>query len=184
MNKRDAVNEILLSLNELPLDTTDLIEDIGIAVIVDKELDIANKKVLSYGWNFNSLVHTLVPDVQGYIVIPNTFLSVDGDSAYVVRDWKLYDVANRTFKFTESVDAKVIESIVFDDVPYHVANYIVQVASLQAYINIIGNSDDISLRNNAVQLARIEAIREDANKISGNLLANQYATDLLDRTGI
>lgn len=184
MNKRDAINEILLSLNELPLDTTDLIEDIGIAVIVDKELDIAKRKVLSYGWNFNSLTHTLIPDIQGYIVIPNTFLSVDGNEAYVVRDWKLFDVANKTFKFSDSVEVKVIEDIIFDDIPYHVANYIVQVASLQSYINIIGNSDDISLRNNAVQMAKIEAFRDDANKRNGNLLNSQRSTDLLDRSGL
>lgn len=184
MNKRDAINEILLSLNELPLDITDLVEDIGIAVIVDKELEIAKKKVLSEGWHFNKLSRELVPDPQGYIVIPNTFLSVDGDSSYAVRDWKLYDIANKTFKFDQPVEVIVVDEIVFDDIPFHVANYIVQIASLQAYINIIGNSDDISLRNNAVQAARIEALRDNARKRNGNLLEGQRATSLLDRTGL
>lgn len=184
MNKRDAINEILLSLNELPLDVTDLVEDIGIAVIVDKELEIARKKVLSEGWYFNVLNRTLVPDTQGYIVIPQTFLSVDGASNIVVRDWKLYDSVEKTFKFTGTIDAEVTEDVVFDDIPFHPANYIVQMASLQAYINVIGNSDDIAIRRNALQAARMEAIRDAANKIDGNLLSNQYATDLLDRTGI
>lgn len=184
MNKRDAINEILLSLNELPLDVTDLVEDIGIAVIVDKELDIAKKKVLSEGWYFNVLNRELVPDPQGYIVIPKTFLSVDGADNIRVRDWKLFDVNEMSYKFTESVEATVTEDILFDDVPFHIANYIVQVASLQAYINVIGNSDDISLRNNAVNMARIEAIRDDAKKRDGNLLSNQQATGLLDRTGL
>lgn len=184
MNKRDAINEILLSLNELPLDVTDLVEDIGIAVIVDKELDIAKKKVLSEGWYFNVLNRELVPDPQGYIVIPKTFLSVDGADNIRVRDWKLFDVDEMSYKFTESVEATVTEDILFDDVPFHIANYIVQVASLQAYINVIGNSDDISLRNNAVNTARIEAIRDDAKKRDGNLLSNQQATGLLDRTGL
>lgn len=184
MNKRDAINEILLSLNELPLDITDLVEDIGIAVIVDKELDIAKRKVLSTGWYFNTLVRTLVPDPQGYIVIPNTFLSVDSDGVYSVRDWKLFDIANKTYKFTESVDVTVVDEPIFDDIPFHIANFIVQTASLQAYINIIGNSDDIAIRRESVQLARIEAIRDDAGKIDGNLLTSTRATGLLDRTGL
>lgn len=184
MNKRDAINEILLSLNELPLDITDLVEDIGIAIIVDKELDIAKRKVLSNGWHFNTLVHTLVPDPQGYIVIPNTFLSVDNDGVYAIRDWKLFDIANKTYKFTESVDATVIDDPIFDDVPFHIANYIVQVASLQAYINIVGNSDDISLRARGVNDARIEALRDNANKIGGNVLDGLHATTLLDKTGL
>jgi len=184
MNKRDAINEILLSLNELPLDITDLVEDIAIAVIVDKELDIAKRKVLSQGWYFNVLSHSLVPDIQGYIVIPKTFLSVDGASNIAVRDWKLFDTAAKTFKFDDVVIADVTEDILFDDVPFHIANYIVQFASLQAYINIIGNSEDISLRARVVNDARVEAIRDDAGKIDGNLLTNEYATGLLDKTSI
>ena len=184
MNKRDAINEILLSLNELPLDVTDLVEDIGIAVIVDKELDIAKRKVLSQGWYFNTTDKSLVPDIQGYIVIPKTFLSVDGASSYIVRDWKLFDKIEKTFKFDEAVTTEVIEDIIFDDVPFHIANYIVQFASLQAYINIIGNSEDISLRANVLNTARIEAIRDDANKMDGNLLESTYVTGLLDRTAL
>lgn len=184
MNLRDAINEILLSLNELPLDITDLVEDIGIAVIVDKELGIARKKVLSEGWYFNVLNRTLVPDIQGYIVVPQTFLSVDGASNIMVRDWKLFDSSAKTFKFEDPVNVDVIEDIVFDDIPFHIANYIVQMASLQAYINVVGNSDDIVLRRNSLQAARIEAIRDAARKKDGNLLENQDATDRLDRVGL
>lgn len=184
MNKRDAINEILLSLNELPLDVTDNIEDIGIAVIVDKELDIAKKKVLSEGWYFNVLSHTLEPNVDGYIVIPESYISVDGESSIIVRDWKLYNHIDRTFKFDEAVEAIVTEDIPFDDVPFHTASYIVQVASLQAYINIIGNTDDVQLRLKSMNTARIEAIRDNANNIDGNLLTSQRATDLLDRYSV
>lgn len=184
MNKRDAINEILLSLNELPLDIDDLIEDVPTAVIVEKELEIARKKILSYGWNFNSITITLTPDNDGYINLSNQFLSVDGfdNNDLIVRDWKLFDKANMTFKFTGSVELDIIEDSAFDDIPFHIANYIVQVASLQSYINIIGNTDDISLRKLSVDSARVEALRDDANKIDGNLLNSEYATQLMSRS--
>ena len=187
MNKRDAINEILLSLNELPLDVSDAVEDIGIAVIVDKELDIAKKKILAQGWFFNKMARTLYPNTSGYIVIPESFLSVDGgdnETTLMVRDWKLFDKAAMSYLFEEPKECIVTEDIVFDDLPFHAANYVVQTASLQAYINIIGNSEDIQLRASAVQLAKIEALRDNANNVDGNILAATYASNLLDRTGL
>lgn len=184
MNRRDAINEILLSLNELPLDVDDLIEDLPTAVIVDRELTIARKKVLSYGWSFNSLTITLVPDNEGYIRLSDQFLSVDGfdDNDIIVRDWKLFNKSTMSYKFSGGVEVDIIEDSAFDDIPFSVANLIVQTASLQAYINIVGNADDIALRKNALDLARIEAIRDDANKLDGNLLTSEFATTMLARS--
>lgn len=186
MDKRDAINEILLSLNELPLDIEDAVEDIQVAVIVDKQLDITKRKILASGWFFNTTVITLVPNTEEYIVIPQSFLSVDGttDKNLTVRDWKLFDKEKLTYKFEDSQECNVIEDISFDDIPFMTADYIVQVASLQSYINIIGNTEDIAVRNQMVAMSRIEALREDANNIDGNLLGSQFVTSLIDRTSL
>ncbi len=187
MNKRDAINEILLSLNELPLDIEDAVEDIQIATIVDKELDIAKRKILASGWFFNKITMTLVPNTEKYIVIPQSFLSVDGgdnEPNLTVRDWKLFDRVELTYKFDEPKECKIVEDLHFDDIPFLAANYIVQIASLQSYISIIGNTADIRVRQESVNLARIEAIRENANNIDGNLLGDSYTTNLLDRTSL
>lgn len=184
MNTRTALNEILLSLNELPLDIDDNIEDIQIATIVDKELSIARKKILAEGWVFNRLTRNLYPNSQDNIVIPDTFLSVNGGAGITVRDWKLFNTADMTYIFEEPEVCVVIEDVFFDDLPFGVANYIVQVASLQAYINIVGNTDDVRIRTEAVRAARAEALREDAKIQGGNMLEQEYATGLLDRTGL
>lgn len=187
MNKRDGINEILLSLNELPLDVSDAIADIEIATIVDKELDIAKRKILAEGWFFNSFPRDLYPNAQKYIVIPQTFLSVDGGPSepnILVRDWKLFDKSEMSFLFDDYKTCDVVEDIVFDDIPFHAANYIVQVASLQAYINVIGNSEDIRLRMDNVRMARIEALRDDARNRDGNILDSDFVTGMLDRTGL
>jgi len=187
MIKRDAINEILLSLNELPLEPSDAIEDIPTAIIVDKELEIARKKILGYGWIFNTINYELFPNTEGYIVVPNSYLSIDGGTdnpAIIVRDWKLYDREAKSFRFTGSVNVEVIEDIVFDDIPFHTASYIVSVASLQSYINIIGNTEDVKLRYQAVVDSKTEALRADANKQNANMLGSDYAIGLLNKAGL
>lgn len=187
MNKRDAINEILLSLNELPLDIDDLVEDVQTAVIVDKELEIARKKILSQGWYFNKTTRELTPNVDGYIIVPNNFFSVDptdGASNIVVRDWKLFNKEDMTFIFTDTVTCDVVEDITFDDIPFTVADYIVQTASLRAYINIIGNSEDVNVRKEEIMQARLLAIKENARMIDGNVLNGTFVTSLLDRESL
>jgi hypothetical protein len=173
MNRRDAINEILISLNELPLSVDDLVADVPTAVIVDTQLEISKKKVLSYGWEFNTLTLSLYPNGANHIVVPSSFLSVNGTSDYtnvIVKDWKLFDKEGNSFKFTTPVDVVVIEDVVFDDIPFHIANYVVQMTALQAYINIIGNTDDVTLRHRSMLEAKTEAIREDSVNINGNII--------------
>lgn len=187
MNKRDAINEILLSLNELPLDIDDLVEDVKTAVIVEKELDIARKKILAKGWYFNTITRKLAPNTNGNIIIPNTFLSVNGGNDnpnLVVRDWKLFDKSEMSYIFESEVTVTVIEDIIFDDIIFTVADYIVQMASLRAYINIIGNSEDVNVRREEINSARLLALREDANNRNGNVLDSTFVTTMLDKESL
>lgn len=183
MTEREAINEILLSINELPLDTEDLVSDIQTAVVCEKELAIARKKVLARGWVFNTTSISFFPNVLGNISIADTFLSIDvGDNTnYVIRDHKLFDKDELSFTFEENVTLTVIEDIVFDDIPYLIADFIIQTASLQAYIKIVGASDDIRVRQEAVVMSRLEALREDAKNYGGNLLNSGHVTDLVTR---
>ncbi len=187
MQEREAINEILINVNEVPLDEEDIIEDINIAIVINNFLTVARKSALIEGWYFNELTLTLVPNTSNYIVIPKSYLSVDGSNdsdTYTVRDWKLFDKSSISFQFEEAVECDIVEDIVFDDIPFSVANYIVKTATLMAYSNIIGDEGGIRVRQGAMEMARIEAIRDNANKIDGNLLSEVYATNLLDRTGI
>jgi hypothetical protein len=187
MNRRDAVNEILLSLNEMPLDIEDSVEDIQTAKIVDSQLEITKRNILSQGWFFNTTTRDLKPDLSGYIPLPSTFLSVDGGDNYsnvVTRDQKLFDKSELTYKFDEPIECVVIEDIYFDDIPFVIADYIVKSASLSSYINIIGNTDDVAIRSQLVQLSKLEAIRENARNYDGNILDSSFVTTLLDRESL
>jgi len=187
LNLRDAINEILLSINEMPLDIEDSVEDIQTAIIVNKQLEISKRNILSQGWYFNKTKRYLKPDLSGYIPIPSTFLSVDGSDAYesiVIRDNKLFDKSKLVYKFTEPIECEIVEDMTFDDIPYIFADYIVKAASLNTYVNIIGYTRDISIRTDVVALARADAIREDARNTDGNILSSDFLTSLIDRTSM
>jgi len=184
MNLRDAVNEILLSINEMPLDIEDNIEDIQTAVLVNSQLQISKRNILAQGWYFNKTTRSLKPDISGYIPIPSTFLSVDGgddNRDIVIRDWKLFDKKKLEFRFDKPIECKIVEDMEFDDVPYVFADYIVKTASLLTYINVIGNTNDVSVRNQSLQASRMEAIKEDARNIDGRILDSTFLTNLMDR---
>ena len=187
MQEREAINEVLININELPLDDSDVVADINIAIVVSKVLDISRKQILGQGWNFNRTTRDLVPNIDEYIIIPKSFLSVDGASDtdnYTVRDSKLFDKTEISFRFTSPVSCEIIEDIVFDDIPYAFANYIVKSASLMAYSNIIGDANGVQIRSLQLKEARVDAIRTDANEMDGNLLTSTYITGLADKTSL
>ncbi len=187
MNKRDAINEVLLTLNELPLEVSDLVTDIPIAILVDREIDIAKKKILSYGWNFNTLLLSFYPNNQNNIVVPTTYLSVKpttDNPDVIIRDWKVFNKAENSFTYTEPVELNVVDDVLFDDIPFHIANYIVQYASLKAYIDIIADNNGVSLRKQEMQESKIEALRYDAQVSDTNVLTQEYSTTLLNMTSL
>ena len=181
MNTRDAINEILMNINEFPLDISDAVADVPSAVIIDKHLGLSRKKVLSNGWNFNRVKLDLVPNTNSQIPLPTTFLTLIGSTKdFVDRDHKLFDKVNNTYIFTTTQKVEVITDIIFDDIPYAVANYIIQHASVKAYIAIRGYNSDVDAMKKELQEAKIDAERNNARTLQGNVVANN--TDLIDRT--
>lgn len=186
MNYRDAINEVLLALNELPIDVSDTIEDIPTALLVSKEIEIARRKVLSYGWEFNTLNLSFYPNDDNNIVISSDYLQINStdNENLIVRDWKLFDKDANSFKFYSPVGLTVTDNVVFDDLPFAVANLVVQTASLKAYIDIVGNTEDVKIRKDELKEARIEAIRYDTQISNTNMLTDDYSINLLDMSSI
>jgi len=187
MNKRDAINEVLLTLNELPLEVSDLVADIPIAVLVDREIEVAKKKILAYGWNFNTLLLSFYPNNQNNIVVPTTYLSVkptEDNPNIIIRDWKVFNKVENSFIYTEAVELNVVDDVLFDDIPFPVANYIVQHAGLKAYVDIIADNNGVSLRRQEMLEARMEAFRYDTQVSDTNILSQEYATNLMNMTSL
>jgi len=187
MNKRDAINEILLALNELPLDSSDVIDDLPTAILISKEIDIAKKKVLNYGWKFNELTISFAPNNENNIVIPDTFLTATGTAdnpEVIIRDWKAYNKETNSFIFTSSITLEVIDDVAFDDLPFAIANLVVQTASLKSYIDIVGNTEDVAIRRTELKEAKIDAIRYDTRISNTNTLEGEYESNLLNMSSL
>jgi hypothetical protein len=150
---------------------------------------MSRRKILSYGWYFNTMTVTLVPNVSKYIAIPTSYLSVDDNSSntHTVRDWKLFNNSELTFLFDDPVECVVVDDVPYDDLQQPYRDYVFADARYESYRSILGLSGsaaEISIESKSLSEARILVVRDDANNQDGNLLTDTYSSTLLDRTSL
>lgn len=126
--KLEAVNVCLNNIGEAPVTSLDsgLLVDAQIASDIVDEI---SREVQSYGWNFNTEVFTLTPDIDGFINLPAATLKVDSVQAnaaedLIMRGSRLYDKDNNTFVFTESKTVEVVLFLDFDEMPETIRRFI------------------------------------------------------------
>ncbi len=174
--EREAINEILLALNELPLPDDTSLDSIQISISANKFLSISKSTTLKKGWNFNTHVVELVPNEDKYIIIPNTFMSVDPVdklSDVIVVDHRLYNKETNSYEFDGSIECEIIMEVDFDDIPFTFRDYIIKRAKVSAYVSIIGSTDELALYREELREAHVDAVREEADSIDGNVLSGQ-----------
>lgn len=184
MTERSAINQLLKVINELPLAITDNVEDIPSAVLAKQELDFVKEEILADEWWFNSSKNfPFYPDTDGFISVNDTYLSIKiiGTPTIIIKDHKLYDNENFTFKFTDPVQAEVILNLDFDDIPYTFANWIVKKASVSLYSDIIGDVNTVKTLMTKENKAMIKAKQEDARANQYNALNTPHAQDFSRR---
>src|SRR5690554_4291448 len=104
-----AINQILPALGEHPVTSVDA-EHPTVAVIV-QNVQAQLRALLGEGWWFNEYDTTLYPGPEGEIALPLNVLSVlpqRRDCKGIQRGRSLYDMENRTFKWTGGVGVPVI----------------------------------------------------------------------------
>jgi hypothetical protein len=122
--KLDAVNMILWSIGETPVNSLDVsgIRDVAIAEL---KLDETTRRVLNKGWDFNTDDEwELAADGSGHVLIPANALRVDPmdrSKRYVVRDdagqRKFWDKDEHTYVIGETVEVKIVWAYEFDEIP-------------------------------------------------------------------
>lgn len=149
MTKLDAVNDMLASIGQSPLNTiTGTIPKDGAKAVL--ALDHALREVLTKGWSFNSdFNYPLTPDGNGRINVPAAAASIDPTSGenFSMR-WdsadsgalRLYNNAKRTFTdFIADVKCDVIWFFEFEQIPQHARQYIAMKAGRKFQVGIIGS---------------------------------------------
>ena len=181
MNLYEGVNELLLTIGEVPItDNTQAIEaeassDVGIAR--DTILKMSRAIQLEGYWFNKEENYPLTPNVNNKIPISDTILSIV-DTNYVVKDHKLYDVTKRTFDFDKTIHTTVVFEIPFDDLPQVMADTIVREAKVEFYNNTFGDTEELRiLMNNAqraqVNLQKAQMKHRRPNMISGSRIINR-----------
>jgi hypothetical protein len=168
----EAVNSMLSTINEQPLeDDVDIDNSLEATIAVDM-LNKVKREILSEGWDANTDESwEFSPDSEGIIGIPENVLeitSLDGKS--IMRDWRLYNKRDKTFIYDSPVLCNVKWDLDFEDLTYSLAYYITMVASRQFQMELIGDTTvDRSLERKEAT-ARINAVGNNDFTEQSNML--------------
>lgn len=129
LTELEAVNQILATVGESPVNTLDN-PGVSVASLAQTMLHDVSRTVQSIGFHCNyEEEYPLVPDVNGFIYIPNNTLKIDASDKtmdIVQRGNRLYDRRKdkHTFIFTEPVKVDIVFFLAFSDLPQVIRKYI------------------------------------------------------------
>ena len=137
----EAINTMLMSIGEQPIQNDDDLAGLSDASIAQKILHNVSRAVQSRGWIFNTDLDKLMPVTaqggggleKGVIHVPKNVLRIDStatlrgnDSDIVERGRQLYDRKKNTnlFDMDSEIKCNVIVHLIFSDLPEPARRYI------------------------------------------------------------
>ena len=145
MQLLDAVNLVLQKLGERPVTSLD-VKHPTLAVILPI-FEQTKMNTLQLGWWFNVFDYTAYPNVYGEIDIGADCLSFapDLDGEAIVRGQRLYNPKTLTFVFSEPVRGRVVQNVVFEELPESAATYVLYAALIEACATDLGVSQELAV---------------------------------------
>ncbi len=179
----DAVNILLGTINEPPIDNEADFEYIDEAQRAKSILLEVKRAVLSEGWDFNTDNNWLFAiDFQGMIPVPTNVLDITGERGDVImRNWRLYSKKNQSHIFTDDVRCKVIWDFDFNSLTHPLRHYTTIRAARIFAARMIGDKDAITFNNMDEESARIAARRSEDRTGRYNMLNSGYGINNLAR---
>jgi hypothetical protein len=175
MTELEGVNIALQTMGEMTLTTASTIADVYEAKTALEILVETRRTVLTEGLNCNTdFEWELTADASGYIAIASNILRVvssDPTKDYIMKDNKLYNKTDRTFKFTASeiVKVDITWDLSFDNVPHTIAYYIAVRAARIVYQRLIGATDIIRVLMDDEAKAHNKMIEHDVDTRNYNI---------------
>jgi len=185
----DAVNSILMSIGESPVNTLDT--QSPEVVIALSTLRQVCREIQSEGWSYNTeYEYPFTLNSQQEVIIPVAVLQLDvnrykhQDNYDVVRrEGKLYDRYNHSFKFTdiEILYCDVVWFYEFADIPQAFRDYITARAARIAAGRMVSDTDTVRILQTDEQLMRALAVEYDTKQSDYNVfnssdLRNPYTS--------
>jgi len=183
MSELDAVNKILAVAGDSPVQTLE--DDYIQAILARQILTRTSRKVQSLGWWFNEDESvTLIPSITGIITLGTNVIScvANNDAGTVIqRGDRLYDRQDRTYVFTQNVNADLVLALEWSELPQAAREYISDVACTQ-YNNDFFGAQEIKAnldKNERASYLIIKSEDTDARDIS--MLNNTRAHNIAFR---
>ena len=175
----DAVNTMLSTIGESPINSLDNISGVVDAVIARSVLNEVLVQVQEESWHFNTDTNmTMVPDVNGFIYIAPNMIQIDtvGQDELLdvsMRGNRLYNKADHTYVFTKSIQVNVTYILPFDELPQAARHYVTIRAARVFQTRVVGavtlhaftEADEFRAR---AAIRKFEGITADHNILTGN----------------
>lgn len=144
MNLLEAVNKIITRLGENPVDHVD-VRHPTISIVL-QHLHSVNTELQIPGWWFNEHRVELQPDFNKVIRVPEdtTTILVDGEYAHL-EGRTLVNSRTLSKEWDRSVKGSIKRVVPFEDTPRVFAEWVVDTASVRAYVADYGVAEDIQL---------------------------------------
>jgi len=176
-----AVNVLLQTIGEAPIETLEDLEEVYEAQIATDVIVETKKEILGDTWDFNQDNGMLLPvDINGYITVPFNVLdisSADGD--LIMRDWRLYSKSDYSPIFTEAKEVDIVWDMAFNTLSHPLRNYITIRASRKFQARQIMDSKVYAYTQDDEDTARIIARRSDARTSKSNMYSSEYGSNYL-----
>ena len=173
-----AVNTIISNIGQSPVTTLE--SGNPLVEIAEGILHEISRAVQSEGWLFNTEYHyTFTPDADGYIQMPTNALQIDPKRMNrdfpqcVVRDGKLYDLANHTNVFTEDIELDVVWLFDYEDLPEPFKNYTTIRAANVFAGRSVGSAEAVRFGEREELLARSTALEYDTQQGDYTIFADR-----------
>jgi hypothetical protein len=186
MTKLEAVNEILHSIGQAPVNTLDspAVTDAG---RIEDLLDRVLRQVLVKGWHFNTdTEYELTPDSNGNIKVPAGILRIDPtypSNDFVIRKngdfLMLYDRTDQTFNLgTEAIKMEVVWGWEFEDLPEEAREYIAMRAGRRYQTGALGSTVLFQFTAEDETFALAQLRRWDNRNANRNMLTSDSRSNI------
>lgn len=181
----DAVNYLLLSIGESPVNTLEENYTDPIALMAYRTFHHISRQVQATGLHCNSESnYPLIRDEDGYLVLPKNTLKADASDPtidVVVRGQRLYDRTNHSYKFKKDLKVDLVLFLSFEELPQVVRDYITVRAVRVFQSKSLGSENLHSFSMQDEMEAKIEMIREETDSYDYNMLRSPHVASMLRR---
>ena len=179
----DAINRMLRYIGELPIPsdvTIDQLPEGHEAVIARTVLAETLREEQEEKWWFNTFDIKLVPDSDGYLILPNNVVAYEAPDVFQAGGL-LYDRSTNSPIFTSPKDMIVRYNITFDNLPDVFRTYVILSASRHLHTYLNGDESTQLELEQKINMARVKVEREHLkqkkfNLVRGNRLADRGIT--------